>query len=77
MEDEVDALPVRRDRVAARQVVPERHRQDRRRDPVHDPAPRLPERVDIGMKVESCFRRIAQDGDAGMIYYGTKFRPVR
>ena len=36
-----------------------------------------PDKVDIGLKVEATFRRIAQDGDAGIIYYGTKFRPLR
>lgn len=30
--------------------------------------------IQIGMKVEVCFRRIQQDGSAGAIYYGYKFR---
>jgi len=30
--------------------------------------------VKIGMKVESTFRKIQQDGHAGAIYYGYKFR---
>lgn len=33
--------------------------------------------VKIGMKVESTFRKIQQDGSTGAIYYGYKFRPVR
>jgi len=31
----------------------------------------------IGMKVESEFRKIQQDGSTGAIYYGYKFRPVK
>lgn len=30
--------------------------------------------VKIGMKVESTFRKIRQDGSTGAIYYGYKFR---
>ena len=30
--------------------------------------------VNIGMKVESTFRRIQEDGDTGAIYYGYKFK---
>jgi uncharacterized OB-fold protein len=30
--------------------------------------------VKIGMKVESTFRKIQQDGHTGAIYYGYKFR---
>jgi hypothetical protein len=30
--------------------------------------------VDIGMRVEACFRRIQQDGTQGALYYGYKFR---
>ncbi|MEF8879482.1 MAG: Zn-ribbon domain-containing OB-fold protein [Candidatus Thermoplasmatota archaeon] len=33
--------------------------------------------VDIGMKVESTFRRIQEDGSTGAIYYGYKFKPVK
>lgn len=32
--------------------------------------------VEIGMKVESTFRRIQEDGYIGAIYYGYKFKPV-
>jgi uncharacterized OB-fold protein len=32
------------------------------------------EEVKIGMKVESTFRKIRQDGSTGAIYYGYKFR---
>jgi len=31
----------------------------------------------IGMKVESTFRRIQQDGHTGAIYYGYKFKKQR
>jgi uncharacterized OB-fold protein len=31
----------------------------------------------IGMKVESEFRKIQQDGSTGAIYYGYKFRKVK
>ncbi len=33
--------------------------------------------VKIGMKVESTFRRIQEDGYTGAIYYGYKFKPLR
>lgn len=33
--------------------------------------------VKIGMKVQSTFRKIQQDGDVGVIYYGYKFKPLR
>jgi len=33
------------------------------------------EDVKIGMKVESTFRRIQEDGYTGAIYYGYKFKP--
>lgn len=33
--------------------------------------------VKIGMKVESTFRRIQDDGSTGAIYYGYKFKPLR
>ncbi|MDI6888034.1 MAG: Zn-ribbon domain-containing OB-fold protein [Candidatus Thermoplasmatota archaeon] len=35
------------------------------------------ENVKIGMKVESTFRKIGEDGKSGMIYYGYKFKPVK
>lgn len=31
----------------------------------------------IGMRVESVFRKIQQDGSTGAIYYGYKFKPVK
>jgi len=33
--------------------------------------------VKIGMKVESTFRKIQEDGYIGAIYYGYKFKPVK
>jgi len=33
--------------------------------------------IKIGMKVESVFRRIQEDGYTGAIYYGYKFKPVK
>lgn len=36
-----------------------------------------PEDVTIGMKVQATFRKLGQEGDAGVIHYGYKFRPVR
>lgn len=33
-----------------------------------------PQDVHIGMKVESVFRKIQEDGSIGAIYYGYKFR---
>jgi len=49
-----------------------------------DEGPRLtapvvctPEEIKIGMKVKKVFRKIAQDGESGPIYYGTKFVPVK
>ncbi len=33
--------------------------------------------VKIGMKLESTFRRIQEDGYIGAIYYGYKFKPLR
>lgn len=33
--------------------------------------------VKVGMKVESTFRRIQEDGYIGAIYYGYKFKPLR
>lgn len=35
------------------------------------------EDVKIGMKVESTFRRIQEDGYTGAIYYGYKFKPAK
>ncbi|MFA5771915.1 MAG: Zn-ribbon domain-containing OB-fold protein [Thermoplasmata archaeon] len=35
-----------------------------------------PSKLRIGMKVKSVFRRIGEDGKAGMIYYGYKFKPM-
>jgi uncharacterized OB-fold protein len=32
--------------------------------------------VSIGMPVEAVFRKISEDGDAGIIQYALKFRPV-
>ena len=32
-----------------------------------------PDEVKIGLKVKSVFRRIATDGESGIIHYGTKF----
>ena len=34
------------------------------------------EDVRIGMKVQATFRKLGQDGDAGVIHYGYKFRPT-
>ena len=33
--------------------------------------------VKIGMKVQSTFRKIQEDGYVGAIYYGYKFKPLR
>ncbi len=48
-----------------------------------DEGPRLtsqvicnPAEVHIGMKVKSVFRKLGQESDKGMIYYGTKFVPL-
>ncbi len=35
-----------------------------------------PEEARIGMRVKSVFRRIAADGESGVIHYGTKFVPA-
>ncbi len=35
-----------------------------------------PKEAKIGMRVKSVFRRIATDGESGIIHYGTKFVPV-
>jgi len=34
-----------------------------------------PEEVKIGMRVKKAFRKYGEDGEAGIIYYGTKFVP--
>ena len=34
-----------------------------------------PDDVNIGMKVQATFRKLGQEGDAGVIHYGYKFRP--
>lgn len=36
-----------------------------------------PSTIKIGMKVESTFRKIQQDGSTGAIYYGYKFKKCR
>lgn len=48
-----------------------------------DEGPRLtsqivgdPEKVYIGMRVKSVFRKLGEGGEKGMIYYGTKFVPA-
>ncbi|MFA5331747.1 MAG: transcriptional regulator, partial [Methanoregula sp.] len=35
-----------------------------------------PAEAKIGMRVKSVFRKIATDGESGIIHYGTKFVPV-
>jgi len=35
-----------------------------------------PDDVKIGMKVQAAFRKLGQDGEAGVIHYGYKFQPV-
>ena len=35
-----------------------------------------PEAVKVGMKVEYAFRKVTEDGQAGLLQYGYKFRPV-
>lgn len=32
--------------------------------------------VKEGMEVEAVFRKISEDGEEGLIHYGTKFRPI-
>ena len=32
--------------------------------------------VKVGMKVKSVFRKIQEDGEAGLIHYGYKFKPM-
>ena len=44
----------------------------------HDDVPghlRALRRCKIGMRVRHVFRKIGQDGEKGMIHYGTKFVP--
>ena len=36
-----------------------------------------PDEIEIGMKVQSIFRKIAEKGLDGIICYGTKFEPIR
>lgn len=35
-----------------------------------------PGQMKIGMKVQATFRKLGQEGDAGVIHYGYKFRPT-
>jgi len=35
------------------------------------------DKIEIGMKVEPCIRRIYVDGNSGLINYGTKFRVTK
>ncbi len=35
-----------------------------------------PDDTRIGMRVKPVFRRIAADGESGVIYYGTKYAPA-
>lgn len=35
-----------------------------------------PDEVTIGMPVEACFRKLGEEGEAGVIHYGHKFRPA-
>jgi uncharacterized OB-fold protein len=35
-----------------------------------------PEEVKMGMEVELVFRRVTEEGEAGIVKYGYKFRPV-
>lgn len=34
-------------------------------------------RIHIGMKVKPAFRRLGEESERGMIYYGTKFVPTK
>jgi len=34
------------------------------------------DKIQIGTRVKSVFRKLGEDGERGMIYYGTKFVPV-
>ena len=35
-----------------------------------------PSEVKIGMRVQTAFRKLGEEGDAGIIHYGYKFRPA-
>jgi uncharacterized OB-fold protein len=35
------------------------------------------DKIKIGLKVQSTFRKIQEDGKVGAIYYGYKFKPVK
>jgi uncharacterized OB-fold protein len=35
-----------------------------------------PDEVETGMRVETAFRRVKEDGPSGIIEYGFKFRPI-
>jgi len=35
------------------------------------------EKIETGMKVKACLRKIYCSGKSGIIHYGTKFRPIR
>jgi len=35
-----------------------------------------PSEVKIGMRVQTTFRKLGEEGEAGIIHYGYKFRPV-
>jgi uncharacterized OB-fold protein len=34
------------------------------------------EEVTVGLKVDAVFRKVKEDGKAGLIQYGYKFRPI-
>jgi hypothetical protein len=35
------------------------------------------DKIQIGMRVEACLRRMYCSGKSGIIHYGTKFRPIK
>lgn len=35
-----------------------------------------PKEVEVGMRVRAAFRKFGEEGERGIIYYGTKFVPV-
>jgi hypothetical protein len=35
-----------------------------------------PEAINTGMRVRAVFRKLGEEGDRGIIYYGTKFVPA-
>jgi len=35
-----------------------------------------PEEIHTGMRVQAVFRRLGEEGERGIIYYGTKFVPA-